>query len=159
MADFTFSAAPVLIETTGEFAIGASGVLRPAGGGSPVPVYDLNGSPITGIVVGPKGAHQAFMADIPNGVLDFGSVLLVAESKEQREAGFEALTLAQSAITTADDAAVTVSQLKIAVEVIKAHDGTSGGGTRPTGYARVRWVGGAARPTNMATGDIWEHNA
>jgi hypothetical protein len=46
-----------------------------------------------------------------------------------------------------------------AVEAIKVHDGSAGGGTRPVGFARVRWVGGAARPTNMAVGDVWEHNA
>lgn len=45
-----------------------------------------------------------------------------------------------------------------AVEGVKVHDGTASGGVRPTGFARVRWVGGAARPTNMAVGDIWEHD-
>jgi hypothetical protein len=45
------------------------------------------------------------------------------------------------------------------VEGIKVHDGTTGGGTRPAGFARVRWIGGTARPTNMVTGDIWEHDA
>ncbi len=45
------------------------------------------------------------------------------------------------------------------VEVIKTHDGTATGGTRPTGYARVRWVGGTARPSNMVAGDVWEHDA
>lgn len=39
------------------------------------------------------------------------------------------------------------------------HDGTTGGGTRPPGYARVIWAGGTARPTNMAVGDVWEHAA
>lgn len=38
------------------------------------------------------------------------------------------------------------------------HNGTTGGGTRPTGYTRVRWIGGSARPTNMAAGDVWEHD-
>lgn len=45
------------------------------------------------------------------------------------------------------------------IEGLKVHDGTTGGGTRPTGYARVRWVGGTARPTNMVTGDVWERDA
>ena len=29
---------------------------------------------------------------------------------------------------------------------------------RPTGFARIRWVGGATRPTAMAVGDVWEHD-
>jgi hypothetical protein len=45
------------------------------------------------------------------------------------------------------------------VEGVKLHDGTAGGGTRPSGFFRVRWIGGTARPTNMVTGDIWEHDA
>lgn len=43
------------------------------------------------------------------------------------------------------------------VEAIVSHDGTAGGGTRPVGYKRVRWVGGTTRPENMITGDVWEH--
>ena len=31
--------------------------------------------------------------------------------------------------------------------------------TRPSGYARVRWVGGTVQPAAMATGDVWEHDA
>jgi hypothetical protein len=44
------------------------------------------------------------------------------------------------------------------VEYIMFHDGSAGGGSRPTGFARVRWVGGASRPTNMAANDVWEHD-
>lgn len=43
-------------------------------------------------------------------------------------------------------------------EALKIHDGSTGGGTRPTGGYRVRWVGGTVRPTNMVTGDVWEHS-
>ena len=54
----------------------------------------------------------------------------------------------------------TVDTTKIEATVF--HNGTTGGGTRPTGYARVRWVNPVgttyARPTNMVTGDIWEHD-
>lgn len=51
-----------------------------------------------------------------------------------------------------------VDGLIAGAEGIKVHDGTTGGGTRPTGYARVRWVGGTTQPTNMAIGDVWEHD-
>lgn len=53
---------------------------------------------------------------------------------------------------------ITIGVSLTEVEAIVFHDGTPGGGTRPSGYARVRWVGGTTRPTNMLTGDIWEHD-
>jgi len=65
------------------------------------------------------------------------------------------------------DASVTVAKLAPSLqgtlEVIVMHDGTTGGGTRPSGWQRVVWVNPVgtnyARPTNMAVGDIWEHDA
>lgn len=57
--------------------------------------------------------------------------------------------------TTARDTLSVPEKGKTEAHVL--HDGTAGGGTRPTGYFRVVWVGGAARPTNMLTNvDIWE---
>lgn len=90
-ADYTFDEAVVLVEGTGELAIGATGVLLPPLGGDPVQVYDMNGSPIPNVVVGPFGVHQQFRADIPQGLLDFGSKVLVKESQQQRDAGMAAL--------------------------------------------------------------------
>ena len=66
---------------------------------------------------------------------------------------------ARDVASKADSTALTAKATATAVEGIKVHDGTAGGGTRPSGFARVRWVGGTARPTNMVTGDIWEHDA
>lgn len=47
------------------------------------------------------------------------------------------------------------------LEAVVLHDGTWGGGVRPSGYARVRWVNPAGtaytRPGNMQAGDVWEH--
>lgn len=60
---------------------------------------------------------------------------------------------------TATDNALAGKASTSSVEGIKAHDGTTGGGTRPSGYARVRWTGGANRPTNMAANDVWERDA
>ena len=40
MPTYTFAPAPVLVETTGEFAIGVTGVLRATEGGEPVQVTD-----------------------------------------------------------------------------------------------------------------------
>jgi hypothetical protein len=64
-----------------------------------------------------------------------------------------------SEVTRKDYVDTADANVKAAVEGYKAHDGSAGGGTRPTGFARVRWVGGTVRPTNMAAGDIWEHDA
>lgn len=54
-------------------------------------------------------------------------------------------------------------KLNSAVEGVVFHNGTAGGGTRPSGFARVRWINppgtSYTRPTNMASGDVWEHNA
>jgi hypothetical protein len=104
MADYTYAPAPVLIEATGEFAIGVTGALKTADGTTVVQAYDLNNSPIGGILVGPKGAHGAFKADIPYGVLDFGSVLLPTTSIEQQNAGLTALATAAAAAADAADA-------------------------------------------------------
>lgn len=111
MPDFTFAPAPVLVETTGEFAIGATGVLRATEGGDPVQVYDLNDSPLPSITVGPKGAHQAFKADISDGVLDFESVLLPSQSLESQRAGLEAKALATAAAANAQTALTLIEQL------------------------------------------------
>lgn len=125
MADYTFPPAPVLVEETGEFAIGAIGVLRATEGGDPVSVYDLNDSPLPNIVVGPKGAHQAFKADIPDGVLDFGSVLLPTQSLEAARAGLTALDTANDALAAAEAAAVTANDA-----VAAANDAVANGNTK-----------------------------
>lgn len=65
-----------------------------------------------------------------------------------------ALMTAVSATTARDTLSVPS---RAQSEALVAHDGSAGGGTRPTGFFRVIWVGGATRPTNMATDvDIWE---
>lgn len=117
MPTYTYGPAPVLVEATGEFAIGATGVLRPLNGGEPVPIYDLNDSPIATILVGPKGGHQAFKADIASGLLDFGSVLLPRSSKQVEEAivaqvdiATDALVVANAASATAASAAATAEE-------------------------------------------------
>jgi hypothetical protein len=207
VAAYTFPPAPVLIETTGAFAIGAAGVMRPTTGGDPVPLYDLNDLPLASILVGPKGAHQAFKADIPDGVLDFGSVLLPASSLEQQRAALNAVEVAASASSAANTALAAASAAQAAVadasrftvSSVEAassvnpigtwdfdiaptvngsalgggsnvttstliarvlHNGTTSGGTRPTGYAAVLWFSppgsNHTRPTNMVNNvDIW----
>lgn len=105
MADYTFAPAVVFIEGTSTLAIGATGVLRPLGGGDPVVVFDLNDSPLPNIAVGQFGVHQSFKANIPAGVLDFGSTMLPTSSLEQQAAAFDALAIATQAAVDAENAA------------------------------------------------------
>ncbi|TYP82085.1 hypothetical protein [Blastococcus xanthinilyticus] len=113
MPDFTYGPAPVLVEASGDFAIGATGTFR-ASDGTPAPIYDLNGSPLASITVGPKGAHQAFKADIPDGVLDFGSVELPAVSIEAISAALDAQQAAREASASAAAAAQSLASLPAA---------------------------------------------
>ena len=137
MPTYTFAPAPVLVETTGEFAIGATGVLRPTGGGDPVQVYDMNDSPLASVTVGPKGAHQSFKADIPHGVLDFGSVLLPTESLEQRQGAITSVTLPESLMTALTaGAGVTIRRTGLGDRIEVAATGGGGG------------VGGAPDPAD-----------
>jgi hypothetical protein len=119
----------VLEEVTGDFAIGVSGILRDSATNNPVQVYDLNDSPIASILVGLKGAHQAFKADVPNGVLDFGSVLLPSASLEQQAAGLIAVETANdaaaSAAVAADEAADAAAA---ALSVLSQLDGLTSTG-------------------------------
>jgi hypothetical protein len=50
--------------------------------------------------------------------------------------------------------------VKASSEIVVFHDGTPTGPTRPTGYARVRWINPVGtsyeQPSNMAAGDVWE---
>lgn len=211
MADYTFSAATVLFEGTGDLAVGATGVLRPLDGGAAVQLYDLNDSPLTSITVGPLGSHQAFKADIPHGLLDFGSLRMVAVSIQSLTAaiglredfeefvanppsggggggttpidatdfGRQVIKLVDAGalralisldnVNNTSDAGKPISNAtadalalrapKTILEAVVNHDGSTGGGTRPSGYLRVRWLGGTTRPTNMVAGDLWEHDA
>jgi len=111
VADYTFPPAVVLVEGSGDLAVGATGVLRPAGGGNPVQVYDLNGSPIPSVLVGSKGVHQAFQANIPDGVLDFGSVQLTAISMESMTAAMSAQQAAETAAASAAAAEAVATNL------------------------------------------------
>lgn len=109
MPAYTYAPAAVLEEDTGDFAIGATGVLRETTSGDPVLIYDLNGSPITSILVGPKGAHQSFRADISFGFLDFGSVVMPTVSIEQLTAALTAVATADNALAVANTAATSAS--------------------------------------------------
>lgn len=66
-------------------------------------------------------------------------------------------------VSTAQQTALDLKANSAATETVVTHDGTTGGGTRPSGAYRVLWVSplGAthSRPTNMTSADRWEHDA
>lgn len=102
-AEYTYGQAAVLVQaggvSTDVFAVGAHGVLRTAVDGPESPIYDINGSPLPYLTVGETGAYQFFRADIPFGVLDFGSALITAVSNEAIAAPLEVKALAESALS------------------------------------------------------------
>jgi hypothetical protein len=114
MPDYTYSPDTVLVEATGELAIGAIGVLRVVAGGEPVDMWDMVDSPISSITVGPTGAHQAFKADVPYGVLDFESVQMPKVSDE-----------AIAAVVTMQ---AETEALRGRIENLEANGGGGGGG-------------------------------
>lgn len=120
MPSFTYTPDTVLIEATGELAVGATGVFRDQAGGVEQPIFDLNGNPIPNVVVGPAGAHQAFKAARAFGVLDFGSAQLVKVSAEAYEAAIDAQQ-------TADQAVADVQTALAQVNLIREQIGTGKG--------------------------------
>ena len=100
---YTYSSGLVLDEKTGQPSPGIAGILREVSGG-PVQVYDLNDSPIPNIQVGPRGVHQAFRADIPDGVIDFGSTPIPVVSQESHRAGLQAVIIAEQAVEASESA-------------------------------------------------------
>lgn len=120
---YTYPPAVVLDEETGQFAIGATGNLLQTADGPPVQLYDLNDSPIPSITVGQRGAHQGFRADIPDGLLDFGSTLIPVVSQESHRAGMQAMLVAEDAVAQATAAAESaedaVEQAEAAVEIAR----------------------------------------
>ena len=112
MPMYSFEAALVTITGTNTPAPqGATGVLRPLGGGNPVPLYDQNDSSIPHVLVGPDGVHQQFRAEASDGELDFGAAKLWKVSVEQHRAGLEAKTIATDAAASAQTALTLIGQL------------------------------------------------
>lgn len=118
MPDFTYPSATVLIERTGELAVGAAGVLRSTVDGDELPIYDLDGSPITHIRVRARGVHQPFKADVPDGLLDFGAATLFpVVSSESHRSGMQAIQIAEAATDVAAEAVTAAEQATSAAQV------------------------------------------
>lgn len=164
MAKYTYAPAAVFDEETGGFAVGAKGTLRQTVAGPPVQLYDLNDSPIPEIVVGRLGAHQAFRAEIPDGLLDFGATPIPVVSQESHRAGLQAILVAEdardkasvaaaSADEAAEQATAAAESAREAVDVVVATPrfvlhGDDAAFARPNeNVLPVIWVG-SVRPDN-----------
>lgn len=165
MADYTFAGNTVLVEGTGEFAVGATGVLRTSSDGPPLPIYDLNDSPISEIIVGPRGVHQAFKADEPDGLLDFGSAMIPVVSQESHRAGMRAIEVAEGAAVQAGEAMGQASDAaaaaRLAAGVVVAtprfvlHGGDADAPRPDEDVLPVIWIG-SVEPSHADTGrDHW----
>lgn len=122
-----------------------------AGGGA--------GSDATTVVKGivRLGGDLAGTADSPTVVSGTNHTHTAAQVSDASTVGRSVLTAATA--TLGRDALAAAEKAK--TEGMVFHDGTTGGGTRPSGHFRVRWVQPLgttyARPTNMLTGDTWEY--
>lgn len=112
-------------------------------------------STVTGLAtVATSGAY----ADL-TGKPSIPTTFAAAAISDSTDVGRAVLTAA----TTADARTAIDAASKSQLEGMVLHDGTSGGGTRPTGFFRIRWVSppgsGHSRPLNMAAGDVWEYTS
>lgn len=171
MPTYTFPPAVVLVEETGSLAIGSKGVLRPSAGATPVAVYDLNGSPIADIPVGPLGVHPGFRADIANGVLDFGSVLLPVVSLESLSAALQAQAAADASAASAAAAQDSAAAAEATATGLTAGDAAATPGTLAlrdefgwTQFTGVAVTQDPTQPTHLANmnyvdGKTWPKTA
>ena len=88
--DYTYAQGVVIDPVTSELVQSGTGIFKDTAGGVVQDMFDLVGTQVAGIDVGPLGVHIAFKADIPHGVLSFGSVELPVVSIEAINSGLEA---------------------------------------------------------------------
>ena len=98
------------------------------------------------------GGDLSGIADAPTVTSGANHSHTAAQVSDATVTGRALMTTASATTALATLGAAASTRL----EGLITHDGTTGGGVRPTGFYRVRWIGGVARPTNMAAGDIWE---
>ena len=153
MPDYTYGPFLVLDETTGEpTAEATGGQLLDVAGGTPQPVYDLLGSPLAELITNRLGVTGSFMADVPYGLVSFGSVALPVISNEARNAGLEAAA-AQSAAEAAQAAAESASTSAVAAQ--SAAEQAAGLVNAPADdaiAAAVNAAGSASRAAVVAAG-------
>lgn len=126
-------------------------------------VQDIVGAQVT------AGANITVTYDDVLGTITIAGASGGVDAETVRDTVGSALVGGSNITITVDDAGDTIT-IAADTQIDKSeivgeqdHDGTTGGGTRLTGYKRVRWVNpvGTAygRPTNMAIGDSWERDA
>jgi len=105
MADYTYAPFLLIDDVTGDVVRNAAGgQLLDQAGGVVQPVYDLLDAPVASLTTNAKGVGAAFKADVPFGVVSFGSIALPVISVEAQQSGLEAAA-AQAAAEAAQESA------------------------------------------------------
>lgn len=131
----------------------ANGIVRLAG--------DISGTAAAPTVTG--GTHHGHTASQISDATTVGRALMVAvdgaAARTAIGAGTSSLSIGTTSTTAAagNDSRITGAAPTAAVEGLAIF--TTVWPSRPSGYARVRWVGGTTQPAAMVAGDVWEHDA
>jgi hypothetical protein len=127
-ADYVYDVATVYNADTGAIAKNASGYFLAVLGGDPQPMYDINGSPIAEITSNGDGVSQRFRADVLQGYLKFGDIVLPIKSIDLYDLAANASGLAATATQAAGDAASAASSAQTALTQLQALIAGGGGG-------------------------------
>lgn len=136
-AEFTYEPFLLLDTATNQPQANSTGGLLKSPSGQAIPVYDLNGNPLTSLTTGPFGVGSGFRADVGVGLVSFGSLALPATSIEVRDAGPQATAAAASA--AAAKAAAEAAQ--VAAEAAASLALVSSDGAVDAGIARAETAG------------------
>lgn len=140
MAAYTFGTVAVydpITDTVVENAVG--GHLVAVKDGAPIPIYDLNDSPISQITSNGSGQSSQFKADVNTGLVQFGSVVVTVWANEigPLAANSAAAVTNSAAAAAAAAASATAAQAAAASAAAVAAGGGGGGGTSLTDYSQV----------------------
>lgn len=116
MAAYTFASQPVYDPAPGanDPVVGdaTGGKFVAAKDGPPLPIYDLNGTPLASLSSNSAGMSTAFTADSFMGFIQFGTLAVPVVAQEVAEFAVNA----QDAVAVASSAAATASSASAAVD-------------------------------------------
>lgn len=155
MAAYTFGTVAVYDPITDLVVENATGGhLVATVGGTAIPIYDLNDSPITQITSNRSGQSIPFKADVLSGLVQFGSVAVTVWANEVGALvanAASAAASAASALTAANAAAAAAAASQATVAALLA-----GGGTNLINYSQVNTLPGypTSFPVDPASGVV-----
>lgn len=123
MPDYTFDPGLVIDDATSTPVPNAVGYLRETMNGPNVPVYDMQGTPISELRSNDRGYVARFSADIPRGYVFFGEVVQSVASDQVQDSLARALAAessAEAAVADARDALTKAQEAVLAAEAALA---------------------------------------